>query len=545
MPIEPAPFEPAASEPTDLDRLIADHLAGEEHASVTLAALIERHPAARAQVALHLMLDRSLRQLGSDPIDAAQVMRALPFKRGSSMPTRVLRQIAHRERRSRHLSLIPFAAAAVVLVAVMLMWPWNTSTPVAAPGAPVLVHSPMVEERAILRGSPHAQWRHRLMPVGADGRVTSDLIDLCAGLAELELPSGATMVLQGPTVIQLTGSNSVRLLLGRLTAYVPPRASGFVLQAEGVRVVDLGTAFGIGQDSGGIADLHVFSGSVKASARIDGVDTVRHLVSNQAVRVDPRGGSWVSVPCDPSRFIHGLRPQGLSLDLADIVAGGDGFGTAAADGIDPLSGELVTGPSRGFIEDHKPFFHPAQRVFGIDGVFIPAGGAGTTVVDSAGHTFQFPATEGETYDIIRRGGTYDTPQNGGRPHQPGIPPTFGGVDYRALGHNALGMHASVGISIDLQEIAYRHPGLRVERFSAMLANVGRKSGAGWAEFWVLLDGKLVGRYEKLTPARTPIALDVRIENHRYLTLVSTDGGNGNGLDWVTLGDPRIHLSEAR
>jgi hypothetical protein len=41
-------------------------------------------------------------------------------------------------------------------------------------------------------------------------------------------------------------------------------------------------------------------------------------------------------------------------------------------------------------------------------------------------------------------------------------------------------------------------------------------------------------------------LDVPLASgQRFLTLVSTDGGNGNGLDWITLGDPRLHLSEAR
>jgi hypothetical protein len=291
----------------------------------------------------------------------------------------------------------------------------------------------------------------------------------------------------------------------------------------------------------------VFKGEIEATARIDGVDTVRRLGENEAVRIDPRGGSWARVPCDPSRFIHGLRPQGFSLDFADLVAGGDGFGTAAADGIDPSNGELFSGPSLGFIPDWKPFFHPVSNIGPVDGVFIPDGRRGPTVVDSANHLFQFPATSGEAYDIIRRGGTYDTPQNGGRPQQPGIPPVFGGVNYRAPGRNALGMHANVGISVDLQDIAYRHPGLRVERFTTMLANVGQK---GWpykgkADFWVLLDGRLAAHYPGLTPAHEPLALDIAIDGQRYLTLVSTDGGNGGTLDWITLGDPRIHLREMR
>jgi len=536
------------TEQTDLGRLIADHLAGDQDASHQLAALVERDATARAQVALHLAIDRSLTQLGAERIDVGQIMRALPQQRSSTMPTRVLRQIAQREARRRSWKAWPLAAAALVLLSLLalLAWPPSRSEPASLAKQPAPLTSTLAVERAILRGSPHAQWPHRRMPVDANGRVTSERIDLRAGLAELELPSGATLVLQGPTVIDLTGRNSVRLTLGRLTAYVPPRAAGFTLQAEGVRVVDLGTAFGIAQDSGGIADLHVFSGAVEASARIDGTDTVRRLAKNEAIRIDPRGGSWASVPCDPSRFIHGLRPRGLSLDLADLTAGGDGFGTAAADGIDPLTGELVSGPSLGFIEDWKPFFHPSNRVGSIDGVFIPDGSAGETVIDSAGHRFQFPDTVGVAYDMIRRGGTYDTPQNGGRPQQPGIPPSFGGVDYRAPGRSALGMHANVGMSIDLQDIAYRHPGMRVERFGAMLANVGHKSTSGRADFWILIDGALIARYQNLTSMTAPIVLDVAIAAHqRYLTLVSTDAGNGHVLDWITLGDPRIHLSEAR
>jgi hypothetical protein len=530
------------SEPHEIDRLVADHLGGDEEATRRLAALVERDAQVRERVRLHLMIDRSLTQLGADVIDVDQVMRALPQRRAATMPTRVLRTISRRERRGRLAGLVPLMVAAAVVAAVGVFL-WREQPPADRPASGAPASAGM--QRAILRGSPHAQWPHRRMPADADGRVTSDHLELHAGLAELELPSGATLVLQGPTVLDLTGPNSVRLLLGRLTGYVPPRAKGFTIQAEGVRLVDLGTAFGLSQDVGGIADLHVFTGEIEASARIQGVDTVRRLRTNEAVRIDPRGGSWATIPCDPSRFIHGLRPQGFSLDLADLVAGGDGFGTAAADGIDPLTGELYSGPSLGFIEDHKPFFHPVSNLGPVDGVFIPDGRRGPTVVDSANHQFQFPETAGVAYDIIRRGGTYDTPQNGGRPQYPGIPPVFGGIDYRAPGRNALGMHANVGLSIDLQDIAYRHPGLAVERFTAMLANVGQKRNKGRADFWVLLDGQLVAHHPGLTPDHDALALDIPIAGRRYLTLVSTDGGNGSGLDWITLGDPRIHLREMR
>jgi hypothetical protein len=290
----------------------------------------------------------------------------------------------------------------------------------------------------------------------------------------------------------------------------------------------------------------VFAGAVEATARIDGIDTTRRLSADEAVRIDPRGASWAKVPCDPSRFVHGLRPRGFTLDLADLVAGGDGFGIAAADGLDPSTGTLATGPAIGFLSDPLNAFHPAGRGSSVDGTFIPDGGVGDNVIDSSGHRFRFPDTDGRAYDLIRRGGTFDTPSHGGLPEHPGIPPIIGGVDYRSPGRTALGIHANAGLTIDLQNVTYRHPGLRVDRLSAVLANIGRKGGSGRADFWVLVDGQLIARYDALTPKSAPITLDLTLApGQRYLTLVSTDGGNGNGLDWITLGDPRLHVSEAR
>jgi hypothetical protein len=38
-------------------------------------------------------------------------------------------------------------------------------------------------------------------------------------------------------------------------------------------------------------------------------------------------------------------------------------------------------------------------------------------------------------------------------------------------------------------------------------------------------------------------VDIQIGPHdRFLTLASTDGGNGNGFDWVVFGDPVLDLT---
>ena len=126
-------------------------------------------------------------------------------------------------------------------------------------------------------------------------------------------------------------------------------------------------------------------------------------------------------------------------------------------------------------------------------------------------------------------------------------PGFSGINTRDQRGVRLAREREMAIctAIDLQDVAYRHPGLRVERFSAMVANVGRKGGSGRADVWVLIDGQVVAHHQRLTPDTPPLALDLHFDGaQRFLTLVSTDSGNGNGLDWITLGDPRLHLVEA-
>jgi hypothetical protein len=229
------------------------------------------------------------------------------------------------------------------------------------------------------------------------------------------------------------------------------------------------------------------------------------------------------------------------MDLADIITGGDGFGTGIADGIDPTTGNVVSKPAIGYGLGDM-LYHPVESLMTIDGVFIPNGLEKENVITSAGHRFRFPTTDGRSYDLIRRGGTYDTPRLGGRPQQPGIPPIFAGIDYRTAGHSAIGMHANVGFTIDLHAVAYRQRGMRITEFKTTLANVGFKGSSGQGDFWVFIDGQMIHHIDRLIPKEPARNLSVAIAaHHRYLTLVSTDGGNGMGLDWITLGDPKLYL----
>ena len=75
------------------------------------------------------------------------------------------------------------------------------------------------------------------------------------------------------------------------------------------------------------------------------------------------------------------------------------------------------------------------------------------------------------------------------------------------------------------------------QFSAT-AGYGGRTTAPSAELRVFLDGELkshgrLGRHDIL-----PIQFDISAGS-RFLTFVSTDGGNGYGHDQISLGDPRL------
>ncbi|MHC4996868.1 MAG: FecR domain-containing protein, partial [Planctomycetota bacterium] len=92
--------------------------------------------------------------------------------------------------------------------------------------------------------------------------LTPGTLKMEAGLAQIEFFSGATLVVQGPVEIELESAWSARCLSGRLRAQVPPAARGFTVLTDDMKVVDLGTEFGVSVTESG-ADVQVFDGEVE------------------------------------------------------------------------------------------------------------------------------------------------------------------------------------------------------------------------------------------------------------------------------------------
>jgi len=217
--------------------------------------------------------------------------------------------------------------------------------------------------------------------------------------------------------------------------------------------------------------------------------------------------------------------RGHSLDLADITGGGNGFGSGRKGiGIDARTGK-VQERLFGDLGNVRPGQFAASSYPFIDGVFVPAGM--TTTVSSTGlQASGLPQNSGKAWDMIRNG-----------PVASQFSTRLGDIDYATDGHSLLGLHANAGITFDLSVIRRKLPRFEQMRLSATVGYGGRTIAPS-AEFHVFLDGDLKSRGRLGRQDTLAVQLEIPAEA-RFLTFISTDGGNGYGHDQISLGDPRI------
>lgn len=152
---------------------------------------------------------------------------------------------------------------------------WRTSTLLASAAAIVLLAfivwpRAAVDEEAISNGvamvsdtldAEFAETAVRSGDTIAPGKLT-----LNKGLAQIEFFSGATVLIEGATEIEILSAWEARCVSGRVRVHVPPAAKGFLMHAPDVKLEDLGTEFALnvnGQDSA----VHVFDGEVIAHTK--------------------------------------------------------------------------------------------------------------------------------------------------------------------------------------------------------------------------------------------------------------------------------------
>lgn len=383
---------------------------------------------------------------------------------------------------------------------------------------------PPRESVAVLADSINAQWQNAAEKIEAGHLFynTEGPMLLKSGVIELEFDYGARVVIEGPCEFACKADNLIYLEYGRLYARVPQQATGFTVNTKNARIVDLGTEFGVQENIDQTTELHVLKGRTTLLAGVEQDKTAFEVVQGQARQISEEGSTVTEISLKEDAFIQqiysgtGLIRKGQKVvDLADIVGGGNGFGTGQRNiGIDPVAGMFgeITEKDRRcgnayYHIDHNPF---------IDGTFVP-NGQNKQIISSMGHVFgECPVTQGSYYmDISNAPAVIDNAEL-----------VLGGVNYSRNGRNALFLHANLGITYDLRTVRSQLADVEITRFQADIGICETSWRPCNADFWVLVDGQL--RYRKVNVQRKGIidSIDIELcEDDRFLTLVTTDGGD--------------------
>ena len=404
---------------------------------------------------------------------------------------------------------------------------------------------------ATLDDSSHAVWR---VP-RQEHELRRGSMTLEQGYAQLTFKKGTQVLIQAPCTFELQSTNKMAMENGSMTANVPPQAVGFTVKTPWATVVDYGTEFGLstGQTNG--AEVHVFKGSVGVG------DATASQVTEEgeAAQVDQAGHIELKSQDDrPNLFVRHMPKAGSCfgipgkrLDLADVVGGGNGFGTGESGrALNPSKNNtpisyraaILRSPPRSTGIRAGSGFIGIENLPFIDGIFVPDGSDPSTTITSTGLLFQdCPDTHGTHYDGIVCGAVFDNQKvHAGR---------LAGHGYETPEQPSIGACANVGITFDLDSIRATMSNCLISRFQAhcgiseTLAEIQERRVYAQVKitFWVLVDGRIEYARELGTDPFESDEIDIAINpGDRFLTLITTTPQE-NRFCWSMFAEPALEL----
>lgn len=235
---------------------------------------------------------------------------------------------------------------------------------------------------------------------------------------------------------------------------------------------------------------------------------------------------------DIEELTERLGTIGLAtINIADLVAGGDGFGSGEkGEAVHPATGETVTGGTASINTQFPDSFIKAENTY-IDGVFIPRDSA-SQVVSSTGLTISDSPVGLKTgsWDYIRYG-----------PSQGHTTNSINGVDYGTAPNWLLGLHANKGLTMDLEALRNKHS-FKTGVFKAVIGHGGALN-MSTLDVAIYLDGMLRFRQKGFKAQQAGPEIAIPLEpTQRFLTILVTEGNDGNSHDQGFLGNPQIDIS---
>lgn len=441
------------------------------------------------------------------------------------------------------LMTIAFSAAAMLLLILFLR---------LSPAPNMQVATLTDSIGAVFAGNPD---------IGKGSRLSNrmDPLWLQKGVVRIEFDYGAEVVVEAPAEFMLNSADIITLRSGRLHALVPGRSKGFTVATPMASIIDLGTEFAVKVDFDGTSEVHMFKGkaSLIPGAKGEASGSSQILTGNQARRVDPMGTvNEIAVrTVDFVRHIDskaGLIWRGQSsIDLADIIGGGNGFGTGKLDyGINLDTGKLAYRDRSSINNSFFQGFTPVADSPYIDGIFCPFKDNATIQVSTQEHFFgECPLTSGTHWGYVMNSGWFGQSARGGDTYQGDL--KLGGQSYGSKEHPAIVMHSNLGVTFDLEAIRQSVGELSIDRFTALcgiselVSQTRSLPEAPRASFFVLLDGQEKFEKQDISPADGAVSIDVEIPREaRFLTLLVTDGSDKTyDGDWTLFARPALSLTK--
>lgn len=138
--------------------------------------------------------------------------------------------------------------------------------------------------------------------------------ELKAGTVEMNTARGARVVVEAPAKFYFESDQRLHLLMGRVSAEVPPSAKGFTVITPTGKAVDLGTKFGVDVPRQGEAEIHVFQGEVIAQSA--GGGKPQSLRGGEAFQLQTGAGNAREI-----RSAAFIRPDEVAALQAGYAAG--------------------------------------------------------------------------------------------------------------------------------------------------------------------------------------------------------------------------------
>ena len=348
------------------------------------------------------------------------------------------------------------------------------------------------------------------------------------GIVKIQYDNGVEVIIEGPAEFTVE-KKGIEFISGRLFSSVPVSGHGFIVDTPNARFIDLGTEFGVYVGSNESSELHVLKGEVQYySSFPDSNSACRNLKENHARRFNTNNNEIQAIPLAEEYFVReidskaGVIWRGQKVcDLADIVGGGNGFGTgqlnsvveADSGNLKSLSYEELKFKARK--GDSK--YHQASDVRYVDGIFVPDG---SSQINSDGYiSNDFPDTSGlYSCDLL-----FGTLSEFARSF------VLENIEYGTNKKHSLFMHANLGVTYNLEAIRQDLPGVKIDRFSARGGISESANGLDLAgvDIWIFVDNQLI--YEKQDVRGGQIEnVNVELpENAKFLTIAVTEGKSVN------------------